>query len=86
MDMVGGYIDTAEIIANEEGKILDLPANRRLGNDVIAGRFIIVGVDEGEHFKSLSQQDINKYTEQFQEIEMIDQSEVQKNMKFDIIF
>lgn len=90
--MVGGYIeaiplsDTAEIIANEEGKILDLPANRRLGNDVIAGRFIIVGVDEGEHFKSLSQQDINKYTDQFQEIEMIDQSEVQKNMKFDIIF
>lgn len=90
--MVGGYIeaiplsDTAEMIANEEGKILDLPANRRLGNDVIAGRFIIVGVDEGEHFKSLSQQDIKKYTDQFQEIEMIDQSEVQKNMKFEIIF
>lgn len=90
--MVGGYIeaiplsDTAEMIANEEGIILDLPANRRLGNDVIAGRFIIVGVDEGEHFKSLSQQDIKKYTDRFQEIEMIDQSEVQKNMKFEIIF
>lgn len=90
--MVGGHIevvylsDTAEIICNEEGKLLNLPANRRLGNDVLAGRFIIVGSDiNSEHFTSLSQNDINKYTQQFNEIEMIDQSEVQKNMGYTII-
>ena len=90
--MVGGSIetlslsDTVEMIVNEEGKIKNLPANRRFRNDVIAKRFIIVGVDEGEHFKSLSDKDIKQYSEAFDEIEMIDQKDVQKNMDFDIIF
>lgn len=90
--LVGGYIETiylsntAEIIANEEGKLLNLKANRRLGNDVIAGRFFIVGVDGGEHFTSLSNEDIKKYSEQFQDIEMIDQKEVQEAMKMEVIY
>lgn len=90
--MVGGYIetlglsDTAEMIVNEEGKVHNLPENRRFKNDVIAGRFFIVGVDDGEHFKSLSDKDIKLYSKAFNEIEMIDQKEVQKNMDFDIIF
>lgn len=90
--MVGGYIETlylsnsAEIICNEEGKIMNLQANRRIGNDVIAGRFIIVGVDGGEHFKSLSEEDIKKYSQRFNDIEMIDQREVQDLLNYDIKF
>ena len=56
-EMVGGLIEevglneTASIICNEEGKLLNFPANRRLGNDILVGRFIVVGVDYGEQFK-----------------------------------
>ncbi len=63
---------------------MNLPANRRFGNDVIAGRFIIVGSDGGEHFTSISQEDIESYSQQFSDIEMIDQSEVQNSMRFEI--
>lgn len=88
--MVGGNIelvslsDSADMICNEEGKLMNLPANRRFGNDVIAGRFIIVGSDGGEHFTSISQEDIKSYSQQFSDIEMIDQSEVQNSMRFEI--
>ncbi|MEA4875655.1 DUF4314 domain-containing protein [Anaerorhabdus sp.] len=88
--MVGGNIElvslsnTAEIICNEEGKLMNLPANRRLGNDIITGRFIIVGDDGGEHFTSISPEDIKNYSQQFYDIEMIDQSEVQNSMRYEI--
>lgn len=88
--MVGGMIEevslteTASMICNEEGKLLNLPANRRLGNDVIAGRFIVVGVDEGEHFKSLHPTNIEHFAQKFQEIESIEQSEVQDKIGFEI--
>lgn len=90
--MVGGSIelvalsDSADLICNEEGKLLNLPANRRVGHDVIAGRFVIVGSDGGEHFTSLSQQDIEIYSNHFSNLEMIDQSEVHNNIKYDIHF
>lgn len=88
--MVGGSIelvslsDTTYMICNEEGKLMNLPANRRFGNDIIAGRFIIVGSDGGEHFTSISQEDIKSYAQQFNDIEMIDQSEVQNSMRYEI--
>ncbi|MDE8333315.1 DUF4314 domain-containing protein [Erysipelothrix rhusiopathiae] len=88
--MVGGLIEevslseSASIIANEEGKLLNLSANLRLGNDVLAGRFIIVGVDGEEHFKSLSPQNIEIYQEQFQAMEEIEQSEVQDRIGYEI--
>lgn len=90
--LVGGYIETvylsenAEIICNEEGKMLDLPANRRLGNDVIAGRFLIVGNDGSEHFTSLSDKDINNYLEEFSKLEVIDQREIQDKLHHTIVF
>lgn len=89
--MVGGYMElvslseTAEIICNEDGKLQNLPANRRLGNDILVGRFIIVGNDGGEYFSSLSNNDIKKYEEQFNNIEQINQNEVNKSMKYEII-
>lgn len=90
--MVGGNIEliylskSAEIICNEEGKIHNLKANRRIGNDIIAGRFIIVGNDGGEQFTSLSREDINKYMEQYLEPEQITQEELQSKMLYEIIF
>lgn len=50
------------ILCNEEGKLLGLEANRRVGRDVICGVFYILGEnpDEGELI-SLSDDDIEKY-------------------------
>ena len=67
---VGGYIETvgldanATLICNEEGKLMGLPANRRLGDDVIAGTFLIVGEEDGE-FCSLTDTDAARCAEQF---------------------
>ena len=49
-------------LCNEEGKLIGLPPNRRIGHDVICGTFYIIGVDseEGE-LTSLSDDDIEKY-------------------------
>lgn len=51
---------------------------------MIAGRFIIVGSDGSEHFTSLSREDVNQYTNQFNDLEMIDQSEVHENLHYEI--
>lgn len=50
------------ILCNEEGKLIGLPPNRRIGHDVICGVFYIIGEDseEGE-LTSLSDDDIEKY-------------------------
>ncbi len=50
------------ILCNEEGKLIGLPPNRRIGHDVICGTFYILGEDseEGE-LTSLSDKDIEKY-------------------------
>lgn len=67
---VGGYIEAVELedgvclICNEEGKLLGLPANRRVGGDVIAGTFLIVGEADGE-FCSLSETDAVRCAERF---------------------
>ena len=67
---VGGYIEALDLdsdvclICNEEGKLMGLPANRRVEGDIIAGTFLIVGADDGE-FCSLSEQNISYYAEAF---------------------
>ena len=90
-EIVGGYLeelqisDTASIICNEEGKLRGLPANRRYGNDVLAGTFFITGVDDDEGiFVSLSKEDIALYSDMFHEIEDIDQSEVRNSIGYTI--
>ena len=68
--IVGGFIEYVEldyntdIICNEEGKLLGLELNRKLGNDIIAGTFLIVGQHNGETI-SLSRKQIKKYKEMF---------------------
>ena len=63
-ELVGGLIevvhlsDTADLICNDEGKLIGLPANRIVGNDVIAGTFLVVGCEwDNENFV--------KFTEEF---------------------
>lgn len=58
------------LFCNEEGKLLGLEGNRSLSNgDVIAGNFIIVGDNgEGENI-SLTDDQIKKYNDRFEQVE-----------------
>ena len=68
--------DTADLICNEEGKYIGLEANRRFGNDVLVGTFLIVGSDGSEDFCSLSEEDIALYMERFGQIEDLKQEDI----------
>lgn len=81
--VVGGdieylYIDDSEsiMVCNEEGKLRNLQANRRIGVDIIAGTFFIARDDGSEYLKSLTDEQIEKYMERFNEIEHIEQEEM----------
>lgn len=72
--VVGGWIECVgfdendyniTLVCNEEGKLEGLVGNRKIGDDIIAGTFFITkSNDEGE-FVSLSQSEIDKYSDRF---------------------
>lgn len=82
-ELVGGYIesiypfeDEVALVCNEEGKLRGLPYNRALYDEdgdmyeLIAGNFFIIGAPEdAEDFTSLTQEQIEKFTEMFNVIE-----------------
>ena len=55
--MVGGYIEVlplsdVSLVCNEDGKLMGLEGNRRLGNDIIVGTFFLAGdtQEQIQHF------------------------------------
>lgn len=53
-------------ICNEEGKIKNLEPNRIIGNEIIYGNIIVLGDDyKNGDFKSLTNEQINKYKKEF---------------------
>ena len=79
---VGGNIEVVSVgekellICNEEGKLNGMKGNRRIGGDVIAGPFFILS-ENGEKFRSLTEEETKKYMEEFAEPEEISQEEVE---------
>lgn len=85
---VGGLIeciynrDGTIIVANDEGKLLGMEGNRRLGNgSVIAGPFFVIG-DAGENFRSLTDAEVSRYLQQYAQPQQISQRDVQADMGF----
>lgn len=68
--------DGTLLVCNEEGKLLGMEGNRRIPGDVLAGPFFVVG-DAGETFRSLTEEELERYRERFAEIEDISPQEVQ---------
>ena len=64
------------IVCNEEGKLIGLPPNRRLGQDILCGVFYIVGQNKDGNLTSLSESQIAAYATQFAEPEDIPEHEV----------
>ena len=84
---VGGLIEVVRngdgtlIICNEEGKLLGMEGNRRIPGDVLTGPFFVVG-DAGETFRSLTEEELERYRERFAEIKDISPQEVQATTEF----
>ena len=84
---VGGLIEVVRngdgtlLVCNEEGKLLGMEGNRRIPGDVLAGPFFVVG-DAGETFRSLTEEELERYRERFAEIEDISPQEVQEATGF----
>ena len=71
IEVIYPFTNDSCIVCNEEGKLLGLPLNRALYDDcdkiceVIAGTAFICGTDD-ENFTSLSEQQIEHYSKQFE--------------------
>lgn len=65
------------IMCNEDGKLIGLEGNRRLGNDILAGVFYIMSENENGELFSLTESKIKRYTKLFWEPENFDRSEIE---------
>jgi hypothetical protein len=68
------------LFCNEEGKLIGLEGNRRLGNDIIVGVFYILSEDLVVNLVSLSDKKIQYYTELFWEPERFDRTEIEATL------
>ena len=91
---VGGYIEVVYpddnetcIICNEEGKLIGMEGNRRIGDgsSIIAGPFFICGTTE-EDFRGLTDSEVDLYMDRFKEPEQISPEEVSADTGCTIIF
>lgn len=89
---VDGYIETVYmgdntvIICNDEAKLIGMEGNRHIGDEIIAGPFLIVGLSEDkEDFRSLSTKEKNYYLEKFKTPEFISRNEIEKDLSQSII-
>ena len=65
------------IMCNEEGKLIGLDGNRRLGDDILVGVFYIMSENEDGELVSLSEKKIKRYTELFWEPETFDRTDIE---------
>ena len=82
--IVGGYIqaiypfnDSVALVANDDGKFMNLPANRGLRDkngkiyDIVCGTFFLCGAPaDNDHFTSLTPEQIERFRERFYTPEM----------------
>ena len=82
--IVGGYIqaiypfdDSVALVVNDEGKLMNLPANRGLRDkngqiyDIVCGTFFLCGASvDCDQFISLTPEQIERYRERFHTPEM----------------
>ena len=78
--------DNTTIIANDESKLKGMPGNRRFfdGSTIVAGPFFVVGI-AGDDFRSLTDEEVEKYMDKFAVPDQISQDEVEADMGFTFI-
>ena len=73
------------ILCNEEGKLLGLQGNRRLGNDILVGTFYVVGEDEEGNLCSLTDKKMAFYHTMFLKPEVFSEGEIEASLFFEIL-
>ena len=68
------------ILCNEEGKLIGLEGNRRVGSDIIAGVFYIMSEGEDGELLPLTEEKIQHYTQRFWEPEVFDCAEIEPSV------
>ena len=68
------------IMCNEEGKLIGLEGNRRLGNDILVGVFYIMSENEDGELLSLTERKIKHYTNIFWEPESFDRTVIENSL------
>ena len=68
------------IMCNEEGRLIGLDGNRRLGNDILVGVFYIMSENEDGELISLTDRKIKHYTNVFWEPETFDRAEIESTI------
>ena len=76
--------DETCLLLNEEGKLIGLEPNRRLGNDVLCGVFYVTGQDREGNLASISDSALEEYSARFFDIEDISRDEVRMFVSFQI--
>ena len=66
------------VLCNEEGKLIGLEGNRRIGNDIIAGVFYVVGEDGHGNLTSLHEDLLQAYQRHFWEPEQYTQADIEQ--------
>ena len=74
--------DNVSAICNEEGKLIGLAPNRRLGDDILCGVFYVVAENEEGELISLTSEQQEHYSRMFERIEYIDQAEIDSTVFF----
>ena len=68
------------ILCNEEGKLIGLPGNRRIGNDIIAGVFYVIGDTPSGGMRSLTEEEFQHWYHIFEEPEYYTDAEVTESI------
>ena len=74
--------DNVSLMLNEEGKLIGLAPNRRLGDDILCGVFYVVAENEDGELISLTPSQQEHYARMFERIEHIDQAEIGNTVFF----
>ena len=78
IEAVYPYPENVAIVCNDEGKLIGLPLNRRIGHDIIAGSFLVCGTDDRTaSFSSLTDEQIKRYMDKYKAIEFFLANKVQ---------
>ena len=72
--------DNVSILCNEEGKLIGLAPNRRLGEDILCGVFYVVAENEDGELISLTEEQLDRYSKLFWEPDVICVDEIEKTI------
>ena len=76
-------LDEICLVCNEEGKLMGLEGNRRVGGDIIAGTFFLAGDNREGDFCSLTREQLERFGQMFAQPESIQLSEVEETMRIE---